>query len=242
MPRGNGTVSSSSDSTGWRKRYCDAATANANVLTASSRPRTRSAPTPMSAASAGGERTRRSRWRAGTAVGAKSRCSHATDVEVACLASKRGREQRAEPGEGHLPERQLARPSGEDRQRQPADREARDRRVQQVPRRLRDRGAAGAIAQQPAARRATIALSRRTHQTSRSCSGISRTLGANENVWVSAGPRLRLWSATAIEHGHEQQTVDEAGLVEVVEVDQRLHDADRDAGDASRVGTTPCRR
>ena len=40
----------SSDSTGWRNRYCDAATENAKVLTASSRPRTRSAPTPMSAA------------------------------------------------------------------------------------------------------------------------------------------------------------------------------------------------
>ena len=49
-PRGNGTVVRSSESTGWRNRYCDAATENANVLTASSRPRTRSAPTPMSAA------------------------------------------------------------------------------------------------------------------------------------------------------------------------------------------------
>ena len=49
-PRGNGTVVRSSDSTGWRNRYCDAATENANVLTARSRPRTRSAPTPMSAA------------------------------------------------------------------------------------------------------------------------------------------------------------------------------------------------
>ena len=77
----------------------------------------------------------------------------------------------------------------------------------------------------------TIRFERRTHQTFRSWSGISRTFGANENVWVSAGPRLRLCSATAIKHGDEEQPVDQARLVEVVEVDQRLHHADGNSGE-----------
>ena len=111
-----------SERTGWRYRYCCAATANANVLTASSSPRTRSAPSPMSAASRG-RRTPRARSRAGS--GRPGRSASVDDSRgrrsrprVSAAASER-----AEAGERHLAERELAGPSGEDGERQPADRE-----------------------------------------------------------------------------------------------------------------------
>ena len=125
----------SSDSTGWRNRYCDAATEKANVLTARSRPRTRSAPTPISAARPA---------ETNAAITMESRNGSRREIEVQHAqievhASRQGRrDQGAEPREGHLAERQLARPPGEDDQREPADREARDRGVEQVPRGLRD--------------------------------------------------------------------------------------------------------
>ena len=59
---------------------------------------------------------------------------HDAEVEVQ-PAGERGCEQRTEAREGHLTERQLSGPSGEDGERQPADREAGDRGVQQVARR-----------------------------------------------------------------------------------------------------------
>ena len=58
------------------------------------------------------------------------------DVDVDA-PRERGGEQRADAGEGHLAEGQLARPTGEDRERQGADGEAEDRGVQQVAGRLR---------------------------------------------------------------------------------------------------------
>ena len=70
----------------------------------------------------------------------------------------------------------------------------------------------------------------RTHQIWRSRSGIGLALAPKAKVWVSPRP-CRLCQYTAIDHGEEDQEVDEAGLVEVVEADDRLHDADDDAGD-----------
>ena len=194
------------------------------MLTASSRPRTRSAPTPMSAARPA-EANAAIRMERRNGIGARSRFT--TPRSSAKPARQRRGHQRTEPGERHLAERQLPRPSGEHDQREPADREAGDRGVEQVPRRLRD--------QERQEDRDEEERTEHDHveplhpPDSRSCSGISRTLGANENVCVSAGPRLRLCSATAISTATSSSPSMRPGLVEVVEVDQRLHDADRDA-------------
>ena len=58
----------------------------------------------------------------------------------------------------------------------------------------------------------TRTLNRRTHQIPRSCSGISRTFGANEKVWVSAGPRPRLWRATAMRTATKRRPSIKPGL------------------------------
>ena len=53
---------------------------------------------------------------------------------------------------------------------------------------------------------------------------------ANEKVWVSPR-RLPALPVHGDRHGEEHEEVDEPGLVEVVEADQRLDDTDDDAGE-----------
>ncbi len=108
--------------------YAPAVTANANVLTASRSPVTRSAPDPMSAAIAGdedgGEQDRQ---------GERHRLEADVEEPVDRESPRERRAgERAEAGERHLAERQLSRPSGEHGQRQRADGEGGDRGVHHV--------------------------------------------------------------------------------------------------------------
>ena len=107
MPRGSGTETElPSESTGRRYRYCCAATPNANVLTASSRPADAQRAESDERGEAGDEQ-RRDR------DGEQER--HRVDMEVEELVvtppdaerettRERRSEQRAETREGHLPE------------------------------------------------------------------------------------------------------------------------------------------
>ena len=140
-----------------------------------------------------------------------------------------GREERADAGEGHLAERQLPRPAGEDRERQAAQGEHEDRRVQQVPRRLGDderqddrgdrraRSGRSGRAGGPTSDRAAAA-------------GIGRRFGANENVWVSRGA-LRLWKYTATSTPRSRRKSIRPGWSRKLKPIERLQDPDGDAGD-----------
>ena len=118
------------------------------------------------------------------------------------------RAQRADAGEGHLAERELAAPTGEHRHRDRADREREDDRVGEVVRRLVD------DERQRRSRRAsaTPAMScgmRRTHQISRSRSGTGGTRGANEKLSPPASS-ARLMRGDEHEHEEEQHELHEA--------------------------------
>ena len=233
MPRRNGTDRPMPpERIGWRYRYCVAATPNANVLTASSSPRARSAPTPTSAASpAVIERGEQDREHDGQRLDAGLEDASVTPADVdADAAGERRGEERADPGERHLAERQLAGPPGEDRQRQPQSAKHEDRGVEQVPRRLGDddrQDDRGDPEQRPGPSRSSW----RTHHDRRSCSGIGRRFGANENVCVSPAARRGSGRRPRRARRRAARKSIRPGLVEEVEADQRLHDADRDAGD-----------
>ena len=95
------------------------------------------------------------------------------------------------------------------------DRVGEDRAVEQVTRRLGDdeRHEHRAEHDEPQRTRSSW----RTHQMLRSRSGTGLTSGANENVWVSPGSRVRRLEEHRDEHHDQQQEVDQAGLVEEVE-------------------------
>ena len=153
-------------------------------------------------------------------------CHADVDVDAAV---ERGGEQRADAGERHLAERQLPGPAGEDRERHAAEGEHEDRRVEQVARRLGhdERQHDRATTQHERARRGRgCAPTRRC----RSRSGIGRRFGVNENVCVSPAP-LRLWKYTATRMAIRMRKSIEPGLVEEVEPDEGLGDADGDAGE-----------
>ena len=149
-------------------------------------------------------------------------------IEVHASRQRR-RDQGAEPGEGHLPERQLARPAGEDDQREPADREARDRGVQQVPRGLRDQERQEDREQKERAQDDRVEPLD-PPDVAQLLGDLAHLGRERERLGLGRTPAAAL-ERHRDQHGDEQQTVDEAGLVEVVEVDQRLHDADGDPGE-----------
>ena len=108
--------------------------AKANVLTASSNPRTRRAPKPISTASTAVRRAATTIDRPnGQPYSSKlSSCRSAITQSTVEAAGEGGGGEGAEAGEGHLPERQLAGPPGEHRQREGADGEGGDRGVEEV--------------------------------------------------------------------------------------------------------------
>ena len=168
-----------------------------------------------------------------------SSACRATPMSRCMPACKRGRDQRAEAGEGHLAERELAGPAGEHGQRQAADRE--DERSS------RTAGAATAAvmrsgsttAARPRSAPSTTAVEVAHPPDAAEPLGDRSPLGGERERLRLRRP-WRLWKCDRDQHGDEQQDVDEAGLVEEVEPMTRLDDADRDAGDERPGGTTPC--
>ncbi len=70
----------------------------------------------------------------------------------------------------------------------------------------------------------------RTHQIVAQALGDRPPLG-REREGLGLTPRLAALEVHRDEHAEEEEEVDQAGLVEIVEADDRLHDADGDAGD-----------
>ena len=189
--------------------------ANASVLTASSSPRTRSAPMPTSTA------TRHATTAPISTVhgNAMRRQRPVEDARAAPAdvdrqpADERGGGERAEAGERHLAERQLAGPPGEHDDRHRAEREARGSIVhvwcrsdwsdeqRQRPRATSERE-----------RRPTSCGSRRTHQM------LAQPLGhrgdaRRELEALAAGlRRARLTRATSTSTSEEQHELHEPGL------------------------------
>ncbi len=163
-------------------------TANANVLTASNSPVTRSAPEPMSAATPATKT-------AATQDRQRERHRFEADVEEPVdlePAGERGAGERADAGECHLAERQLPRPPREHRQRQRADGEGGDRRVHDMLGGFVNTN--GARIARPSSVSMVIRSRCRTQKIERSRSGMTSTRGLNENT--ASPPRSRGNDAT----------------------------------------------
>ena len=147
------------------------------------------------------------------------------DVRTDMPRIERGGGERAEAGERHLAERQLAAPAGEHDDRDRAQREREDRSVRLVARRLVGRAAA-ARSRPSSASPATSCGIRLTHQISRSRSGTAATRGAN---WKLSPPTACRAAHPRDEHQHreEQHELHEPGLGRVVEEEHPVEDADR---------------
>ena len=91
-------------------------------------------------------------------------------------AGERGGEQRADAGEGHLAERELARPAGEHGEREGADREARGSSCRAGAARAAVTTSGRIATASTSTSRAPMRSIWRTHQTSRSRSGIGADL------------------------------------------------------------------
>ena len=138
-----------------------------------------------------------------------------------------GGEERADTREGHLPKREQARPSGEHRQGRGADGVGQDGRIEEVLRRLRDHQWQDDCSEDH--RAAMPDPVEVAHP--RQCADVVWLRGWLEASWHR---RHRIARATSALHPHgdedsdEEKEVGEPGLVQEVELNERLGDADGD--------------
>ena len=155
---------------------------------------------------------------------------------------ERGRAQRAEPGERHLAERQLAGPAGEHGHRDRAHREGEDRRPGLVVRRLVGRRAAARSAPRAArARRRAAACAAPTR--SRAAARAPAAIARREREALAAAPVVGA-ADPRDEHQHdeEQHELHEAGLGREVEERAPGRGCRSTIAPTTAAGTTSCRR
>ena len=229
---------------GRSKRYTCAAIANASVLIASSRPRTRSAPMPTITATRLAKLAPSSSAHGNEMPGDRPvddpRVVPA-DVELQA-ADQRGGGERTEAGERHLPERELTAPPGEHDHRDRAEREGDDRsptsgdaptcRTATGSDHRGEQRQAGDELREPFAPtrcRAAVRGSRRS---------AARTGSSRRSTPCRAGsPR-----ATSTSTARNSTNCTRPVSARVVEEEHAVEDADDDRRRARRAGTTPSRR